>query len=74
MRFVLIAFVRIYQTLFSPFLGSNCRHTPSCSMYAIQSFEEWGSWKGLILTWRRILKCHPWGTSGQDTVPKNDLN
>jgi hypothetical protein len=43
-------------------------------MYAIQSFEEWGSWKGLILTWRRILKCHPWGTSGQDTVPKNDLN
>ncbi|HHZ81196.1 MAG TPA: membrane protein insertion efficiency factor YidD [Flavobacteriales bacterium] len=71
MRFVLIAFVRIYQTGLSPLLGSNCRHEPTCSTYAIESLKEWGSWKGLGLTLRRIAKCHPWGTSGHDPVPKN---
>ncbi len=74
MRFVFIAFVRIYQAILSPLLGSNCRHNPTCSMYAIQSFEEWGSFKGLWLTLRRIGSCHPWGTSGDDPVPKKDLN
>jgi len=43
-------------------------------MYAIQSFEEWGSFKGLWLTLRRIGNCHSWGTSGDDPVPKKDLN
>ena len=74
MRIVFIALVRIYQTTLSPLLGSNCRHNPTCSMYAIQSLEEWGSFKGLRLTLRRIGNCHPWGTSGDDPVPKKDLN
>jgi putative membrane protein insertion efficiency factor len=74
MRFVFIALVRLYQTILSPFLGSNCRHNPTCSTYAIQSFEEWGSLQGLKYTLRRISKCHPWGTSGHDPVPKKELN
>ncbi len=74
MRVVFIAFIRSYQVLLSPFLGDNCRHNPTCSHYAIQSFEEWGSLRGLRLTLRRIGKCHPWGTTGDDPVPKKDLN
>ena len=74
MRVVFIAFIRTYQVLLSPFLGVNCRHNPTCSNYAIQSFEEWGSLRGLRLTMRRIGKCHPWGTTGDDPVPKKDLN
>lgn len=74
MRVVFIAFIRTYQVLLSPFLGVNCRHNPTCSNYAIQSFEEWGSLRGLRLTLRRIGKCHPWGTTGDDPVPKKDLN
>jgi len=74
MRFFFIFLVKIYRTLISPFLGSNCRHDLTCSMYAIQSFEEWGALKGLSLTLRRIGKCHPWGTTGHDPVPKKDLN
>jgi hypothetical protein len=54
----------------SPLLGSNCRHQPTCSGYAIESLKEWGAWKGLGLTLRRIVKCHPWGTSGYDPVPR----
>ncbi|MGB1384558.1 MAG: membrane protein insertion efficiency factor YidD [Flavobacteriales bacterium] len=67
---VLIFFVRAYQVLLSPWLGSNCRHDPTCSRYAIDALEEWGAWKGLGLALRRISRCHPWGTQGADPVPR----
>ena len=70
MRLVLVAFIRLYQIILSPLLGSNCRHQPTCSVYGIESLKEWGAWKGLGLTLRRIVKCHPWGTSGIDPVPR----
>ncbi|MDA0568340.1 MAG: membrane protein insertion efficiency factor YidD [Bacteroidetes bacterium] len=70
MRFVFIAFIRLYQIVLSPLLGSNCRHQPTCSAYGIESLKVWGAWKGLGLTLRRIVKCHPWGTSGIDPVPR----
>ena len=71
MRFVFIAFIRLYQIVLSPLLGSNCRHHPTCSAYGIESLKVWGAWKGLGLTLRRIVKCQPWGTSGHDPVPRN---
>jgi putative membrane protein insertion efficiency factor len=62
----LVALVRLYQLLISPWLGPVCRYEPSCSHYMIQSVEKYGfvrgAWKGL----RRIARCHPWGTSGYD--------
>ncbi|MGB1481052.1 MAG: membrane protein insertion efficiency factor YidD [Flavobacteriales bacterium] len=67
---MLIFFVRAYQVLLSPWLGSNCRHDPTCSRYAIDALEEWGAWKGLGLALRRISRCHPWGTQGADPVPR----
>ncbi|MDE0917406.1 MAG: membrane protein insertion efficiency factor YidD [Flavobacteriales bacterium] len=70
MRFVFIAFIRLYQIVLSPLLGSNCRHHPTCSAYGIESLKVWGAWKGLGLTLRRIIKCQPWGTSGHDPVPR----
>ena len=60
---VLILLVRGYQVFLSPWLGSNCRHDPTCSRYAIEALETWGAWKGLMLTVRRVSRCHPWGTS-----------
>jgi putative membrane protein insertion efficiency factor len=62
--------IRIYQALISPLLGSNCRHYPTCSEYAKEAIEEWGPLKGMWLGLKRISKCHPWGTSGVDLVPK----
>jgi len=62
--------VRIYQILISPLLGANCRFTPSCSNYMIQSIEEWGVIKGVCLGLVRIGKCNPWGPCGHDPVPK----
>jgi len=72
MRHVLKFLVRAYQLLLSPWLGANCRHTPTCSQYALEALDEWGAWKGGWLTVRRLAKCHPWGTSGLDPVPRRD--
>ena len=69
-KHLLIGVVRVYQVLISPWLGSNCRHDPTCSRYAIEALETWGAWKGLKLTIRRVSRCHPWGTQGHDPVPE----
>jgi len=67
-----IGLFRFYQLAISPWLGNNCRHTPSCSHYAIQAVKEWGPWKGIWLALKRIARCHPWGTHGYDPVPKKE--
>lgn len=62
--------VRFYQVAISPLIGNNCRFSPTCSHYMIRAIEEWGVFKGLYLGIRRLLKCHPWGPSGRDPVPR----
>lgn len=68
---ILIWMVRFYRAAISPYLGSSCRHTPTCSGYMIEAVEEWGFLKGGWLGLKRFSRCHPWGTSGYDPVPKN---
>jgi putative membrane protein insertion efficiency factor len=64
-----IAFLRLYRRLISPLYGDVCRHFPTCSAYALEAFTTHGAVKGLALTVRRLLKCHPWATGGVDPVP-----
>ena len=59
---LLILPIRFYRGYISPLTPPSCRFTPTCSQYAIE-------FKGLYLTIRRILRCHPWGGSGYDPVP-----
>ena len=66
-----IYLIKFYQFTISPLLGTNCRFVPSCSNYAIQSIEEKGVVKGIYFSLRRVLKCHPFGSSGYDPVNKN---
>ncbi|MGD1961523.1 MAG: membrane protein insertion efficiency factor YidD [Fulvivirga sp.] len=70
LKTILIFPIRVYQLTVSPMLGSHCRHTPTCSAYAIEAINEWGL-KGLWMGIKRIARCHPWGTHGYDPVPKN---
>lgn len=67
-----VALVRFYQLAISPLLGSNCRYTPTCSSYMLEALKTHGLIKGLYLGTKRILRCHPWGGSGYDPVPKNE--
>lgn len=67
----LIAILKIYHRLLSPFLGQHCRFIPSCSEYAVQAIEKHGIVRGGWLTIKRLLKCHPWHSGGYDPV-END--
>jgi putative membrane protein insertion efficiency factor len=49
---------------------SPCRFTPSCSAYGIEALQTHGTWRGLGLTLRRLLRCRPFGPSGWDPVPE----
>ena len=64
-----ILLVRFYQVCISPLKPPSCRFTPTCSQYAIEALRKHGPIKGLYLTIRRLLRCHPWGGSGYDPVP-----
>jgi putative membrane protein insertion efficiency factor len=67
---LLIASVRAYRLLFSPWLGSACRFEPTCSAYALESLQAYGAGTGCYLVGRRLLRCHPWCEGGHDPVPK----
>ena len=66
---VLRGLVRGYQLIVSPILGPRCRHLPSCSEYTSEAIAVHGPVRGGWLGLRRIVRCHPWGTSGYDPVP-----
>ena len=66
----LLGLVWIYRILVSPWLGNNCRYTPSCSQYALDALRLHGAFRGSWLAMKRIGRCHPWGGSGYDPVPE----
>ena len=67
--FFFVFLIGLYQRLISPYLPSSCRYFPTCSEYSKQSIVKHGIFKGLLLSIKRILRCHPWGGSGEDLVP-----
>ena len=71
MQALLIALVKGYRLLLSPWLGSSCRFTPTCSQYALQALERHGAAAGAYLATARIARCHPWCAGGVDEVPRH---
>lgn len=67
---VMLACIKAYQFLLSPWLGGQCRFYPSCSYYAQEAIQQHGAIKGLLLGSWRILKCHPFHAGGYDPVPE----
>lgn len=63
------ALIWLYRHTLSPLVGFNCRHLPTCSAYGDEAIERFGLWAGGWMTLARLLRCHPWGTSGIDNVP-----
>ena len=70
---IAITIIKFYQFFISPIIGPHCRYLPTCSEYSIQSFKKFGFIKGLMLSVKRISRCHPFGNYGYDPVPKNIL-
>ena len=73
---IIIQIIKVYKLIISPYLGNNCRYMPTCSEYFIDSLNEYGLLKGLLMGIKRILKCHPvkilGGSEGFDPVKKKE--
>jgi len=69
MKKLLLILIKIYQYVISPLTGQNCRYYPTCSAYAIEALEKYGSLKGTALAVKRVLRCHPFHAGGFDPVP-----
>ncbi len=70
-RHALVALVRLYRLLLSPWVGQGCRFTPTCSAYAITALQRHGAIIGAGLTGWRLLRCNPLCAGGCDDVPDN---
>lgn len=66
----LALFIYAYRYSFSPLVGRSCRYQPTCSLYGLEALARHGAMLGLYLTVRRVIRCHPFGGSGFDPVPK----
>ena len=64
-----VKIIRFYQIFLSPYMGRQCRYTPTCSNYALEALRKHGLLRGSWLAIKRILRCAPWGGSGYDPVP-----
>ena len=71
MKHILIGMIKFYQKM--P-LSSHiqCKYNPTCSAYAIEAIDTYGSIKGTFLTIKRILKCNPFSKGGYDPVPTKE--
>ena len=57
--YILIKLIKGYKFLISPLLGNSCRYLPTCSEYSIDALKEFGLLKGIFISLKRILSCHP---------------
>lgn len=69
MKKILIFLIKTYQKIPGPW-HNKCRYIPTCSNYAIEAINTYGSFKGTYLSIKRILRCNPLGSHGFDPVPK----
>ena len=69
LNFLLMGLVRAYRFAISPLFPPSCRYYPTCSAYALEALHRHGPVKGLGLSVRRILRCHPFHPGGFDPVP-----
>jgi len=66
----IIGLIYLYQCISSSILSGSCRHTPTCSQYTIDALRLHGIKIGIWLSIIRLIRCNPWGSSGNDPVPR----
>ncbi len=69
MKKILVKLIDLYQA--APLhCHSMCRFQPTCSQYMKEAIIMYGSFKGVWLGIKRILRCNPFGGYGYDPVPQ----
>lgn len=67
-RKLIVICIKVYQKWISPLKRPSCRFYPTCSQYALEAVQKYGSLRGLIMAVKRIMKCHPFHPGGYDPV------
>jgi putative membrane protein insertion efficiency factor len=67
-KHIFIFLIDIYRKYISPLKKPTCRFYPTCSEYAKEAFIKYGAIKGLYLSIKRLLKCHPFHKGGFDPL------
>ncbi len=70
LRSLALGLIRFYRRAISPWTLPSCRFRPTCSRYAEEAIELHGALRGGWLALRRLVRCHPFGGSGSDPVPR----
>ena len=65
----MLGLIAVYRKAISPFLRPACRFYPSCSAYAAEAVRRHGAWRGILLSVKRLARCHPLCEGGVDPVP-----
>ena len=56
---ICIFLINLYRKYISRYTKPRCRFSPTCSSYAVESYQKFGFFLGKYLTVKRLLKCHP---------------
>jgi putative membrane protein insertion efficiency factor len=68
MKFLVLDILGVYKAIVSPLLPPACRFEPTCSEYAKQAVEKYGTLRGTWMAAKRILRCQPFCKGGHDPV------
>lgn len=66
--------IKTYQATLGSFVGGSCRFYPSCSHYAVDAYKNHNFIDATQFVTKRLLSCHPLGSSGYDPVPGKGNN
>jgi len=69
MRSAILFVLKGYKRYVSPWIPPVCRFEPTCSQYMDEAVERRGVLSGVLLGFKRLLRCHPFCTGGFDPVP-----
>ncbi len=65
--------LRSYKRWISPVFPPSCRYVPSCSEYAMEAVDRYGTVRGGAMAAWRILRCNPFAAGGLDPVAKDSI-
>ncbi|NQU97032.1 MAG: membrane protein insertion efficiency factor YidD [Chloroflexi bacterium] len=69
MKHLALFLLKAYSRAVSPYVPGVCKYHPSCYQYSQQAMERYGVGKGVMLTVKRLARCHPGRQGGYDPVP-----
>ncbi len=70
MKRIALILIRFYQRRMSGGLPPACRFQPTCSHYAYDAIDRYGTPRGTLMALWRILRCNPLNDGGLDPVPE----